>query len=146
MNRLRVLLRSAGTLTAGTALAVGLSAGTANAVSVSWNAQYTQADISGAHAWGSVSQSTATSRIYVTTNIRDSASDSKGARVFVRATYQEGWGGSRTENLSASGYMAENQRTWNFDYTTSWIEVMECKTEGGVTETCAGWHKIWGGP
>ncbi|MFF4243601.1 hypothetical protein ACFYY2_03895 [Streptomyces sp. NPDC001822] len=125
---------------------MGFTTGTANAASVGWNAQYTQADIAGAHAWGTVSQASASSRIYVTTNLRDSAKDSKGARVFVRATYQEGWGGSRTENLSVATYMAEDQRTWNFDSTTSWVEVMECRTEGGVTETCAGWHKIWGGP
>ncbi|GAA3537731.1 hypothetical protein GCM10022295_19920 [Streptomyces osmaniensis] len=141
--RTKQIMRSLGVAAAGAALGIGVSAGTANAAS-SWNLQYTQGDLVGAHAWGTVSLSGG--RYHVKVNIRDTKADSHGARVYLRATYQDGWGGDRTEVLSASGSGAENSYTWNFDDTVSWFEAKECLTEQGADWTCADYSKIYGSP
>lgn len=137
------IIRSISVAVAGAVLALGATAGTAQAAT-SWTTQHTQGDVVGAHAWGSVSLSGG--RYHVTVNIRDTKSDSHGARVYIRAYYQDGWGGDRPEVLSASGLNKENKFTWNFDDTTSWFEARECLTEAGADYTCGSWTKIYGSP
>ncbi|MFI6639096.1 hypothetical protein [Streptomyces sp. NPDC050504] len=137
-NRLRTVARSAGVAAAGAALAVGVGAGTANAAAYNWSATNTSADIVGAYGWGTVDQA---DRFFVEVNVRDTASDSHGARVYLKATYNDG--GVRTENRSASGLNDEDSYTYNFAGNVIKFEVQECLTEGGAKYRCAGWHKIY---
>ncbi|MFK3983396.1 hypothetical protein ACI2K4_23810 [Micromonospora sp. NPDC050397] len=128
----------------GVALALGVGAAPAQAAT-SWNLQYTPADMVGAHAWGTVG-TRSDGRWTLTGNIRDSASDSHGARLEVWVVYDCGFGGERYEQLDASGYLAENRMTWNGDGdTTSMIAVREVLTEAGENWDWDSWVTIYGG-
>ncbi|WP_435214075.1 hypothetical protein [Streptomyces sp. bgisy034] len=95
------------------------------------------------HAWGTVSLSGG--RYYAKVNVRDTKADAHGARVYLRATDQDGWGGDTgPRSRSASGSGTENGCTWNFDDTVSWFEAEECLTEQGSDWTCADHSKING--
>ncbi|QUH02401.1 hypothetical protein HUO13_17760 [Saccharopolyspora erythraea] len=134
---LKTAARSAGLVAAGAAMLVAVSAGTAHAAT-NWNAQNTPADIVGAHAWGTIDDA---ERFILRVNIKDTAGDSHGARVYVRVTYADG--GTRSENLSASGKGVTNSTTWNFASSARKFEVQECLTEGGAKYECGGWHTIY---
>lgn len=138
MKRFQRSVRSLAVLvSAAAALLVGGTTGTASAAT-NWDATYTDADIVGAHAWGSLDVA---DRFFLRVNIKDTQADGHGARVYVRTTYADG--GTRLESLSASGSGATNSTTWNYASSARKFEVQECRTEGGAKYDCARWHTIY---
>ncbi|MEU1056962.1 hypothetical protein [Streptomyces sp. NPDC005876] len=129
--------RTAGVVAAGAALMVSILGGTANAAT-GWTAQYTSADVVGAHAWGTIEEG---ERYILNVNIKDTKSDSHGARVRIRTTYADG--GVREENLSASGLNDVQSTTWNYAASAYKFEVKECLTEGGVDYDCGIWTTFY---
>lgn len=89
-------------------LAVVAATGHAHAATNNWNAQFTDADVVGAHAWGTVEfgffpGGDSVEQAKITINVRDTATDSHGARAYLRV--RSNWDGSilKSASVSASG-------------------------------------------
>ncbi|MGW2840999.1 hypothetical protein ACWCWD_24775 [Streptomyces sp. NPDC001493] len=136
--RLSHLLRT-GAVLAATAAAATLSTGTADAAVIitTWNATDTPADVVGAHAWGTLTPGPALGTYVVNAQIKDTKSDSHGARVNIRSACDGGC--VSLVSVSASGVDVEN--TDDFILKAP-ITVQECLTEAGVDYICGEPYKI----
>jgi hypothetical protein len=133
-------ITAAATATAILGLAVPAQAAT------NWNLTGSSADMVGVWGWGAVG-TRSDGRWEVTANVKDTASDSHGARVELWTVYDCGWGGERNEEVSASGYNATNSDTWNYDGdTVTMIAAREVLTEKGENWDWGGWVTLVGGP
>ncbi|GAA2418090.1 hypothetical protein GCM10010420_55650 [Streptomyces glaucosporus] len=136
LHKRAAISAAAGALSLATVVATGSSAHAAT----SWSATGTQADVVGAYAYGTIDNTNTHTIVRVV--IRDSVSDGASARVYFRWRYGEG-STSGAYTLTASGYMAENSKTYSIERgrLDSWdpFEVMECKVDNGEEVDCGGW-------
>ncbi|WP_159399475.1 hypothetical protein [Streptomyces alboflavus] len=135
----RIILSAAGaTLALAGVLA---SASTAHAAT-NWTAKDTQADVVGAHAYGTFDYGPVggTSTAHVT--VRDSAADKASGRVYFRWRHIDGTV-SGPAVLTATGYLKETSRT--FTKGRGWLdthqpfEVRECQVDDGIEVNCGWW-------
>ncbi|MCX5395704.1 hypothetical protein [Streptomyces sp. NBC_00102] len=136
--RLSHLLRT-GAVLAVTAAVATLSTGTADAAVIltTWNATDTPADVVGAHAWGTLAPGPALGTYVVDAQIKDTKSDSHGARVNIRSACD----GSCVSLVSVSASGVDVTNTDDFTLKAP-ITVQECLTEAGVDYICGEPYKI----
>ncbi|GHJ12852.1 MULTISPECIES: hypothetical protein [unclassified Micromonospora] len=139
---MRNTLRKIGVAATVGALALaGIAATSTPALAASsWSAQYTGADIAGVHGWGTFQYYAPAGTTYaqVFANVKDTAVDSKGARLYLRWERNDGVF-QDAGYVSASGNGDIQNGTFRLPATQYYaFEVMECKTEAGATvwSTC----------
>lgn len=128
---------------AGVLAFAGIAAtGTPAMAASSWTAQYTDADIIGAHGYGTFEwYTTTTTTARVTATVKDTATDSHGARLYVRWERNDGVR-QDAGYVSASGKDDKATKVFSLPATQYYaFEVMECLTEAGATmwDSCGDW-------
>jgi hypothetical protein len=143
--------RVAAVLVAGATLLLGVTAGTANAAvpPSTWDVSGTAADVVGVHGWGTIDTSIGANVLLVEANVKDTLSDSHGARVYVRVTAPDR-SYARQESVSTSGVDTTNTTEWSFSWQpplsgeqTGSVSVKECLTEQGADYKCGSWVTVY---
>ncbi|MEU9949279.1 hypothetical protein [Streptomyces sp. NPDC047939] len=125
-----------------------MSAGPASAAVIvpAYTATGTDGDVVGAYGRGTyaVGYPNNVESVVTTIAITDTATDSHGARLYVRFGYAFGGGTSPASSVSASGKDDYQTRTISFPRVNisngeDAIQVLECLTEAGGDYSCGSW-------
>jgi hypothetical protein len=148
----KIVCRSA-VLAAGAGVMVALNCGVANAGQgylATWDATGTPADVVGAHGWGRISRGFSADSLEFNASAKDTASDSHGARVYVRlvANGEAGDVYTNTQHVDASGDGTTNTSDWIVDWSSvtggsQQVLVKECLTEQGSDYQCGSWTQVY---